>query len=256
MKNRPTFLNARALAMAMIIALVIAIKWCFADATACQLDWLLHPASKLVALCSGLTFTPLAGLGYYNAAEEILIAPACSGLNFFLIVLATGWCLLIRQRPSVGAGWWFLGIAVGAYGFSLAVNTCRILFAISLYRWQSTCNLFNTELNPLCSSLFIPERLHRLEGVVVYYFCLCLFVMLLSKLLPPSGKRAANFSPSHPRHGWLVAGLYLLFTLAIPLANGAAAKPTPFIEHGLTVLALVVGATLAGKGWKNRLKTR
>jgi exosortase K len=235
MDNQPASPFARALRMAAIIAGVIAIKWCFADASAAQLDWLLRPASHLVTLCSGLLFTRLEGLGYYNAAREILIAPACSGLNFFLILLATGWCLAVRCPPPARPAWWFAGIAACAYGFGLAVNTGRILIAIFLYHRQITWGVFN------------PERLHRLEGVLVYYLCLCLFAMLLSALLRRCRQRAAGnvAPPSHRlRHGWIVASLYLLFTLVIPLANGAMTRPGLFIEHGLTVLALVAGVVV------------
>jgi exosortase K len=237
-KTQPALPAVRILAMIPVIIVVIAIKWYFADAGADRLDWLLRPASELVTLCSGLSFTRVAGQGYYNAAEEILIAPACSGLNFFLILLATGWCLAVRCPPPVRRGWWVLGIAACAYGFGLIVNTCRILIAIYLYRWQ------------IGSDLFTPERLHRLEGVLVYYLSLCLFAMLLSMLL----RRQRAKDPSPPgssRYGWLIASLYLLFTLGIPLINGAAARPALFIEHGLTVLALVASVALAMTVWKN-----
>jgi len=240
MNNQAVPPAAPVVPMTAIIAGAIAIKWCFADADADQLDWLLRPASHLVRLCSGLSFTPLPGQGYYNAAQEILIAPACSGLNFFLILLATGWCLAIRCPPPSRMGWWFLGIAAGAYGFGLAVNTGRILLAIFLYHQQIAWGSFN------------PERLHRLEGVLVYYLCLCLFAMFLSALLRGCRQRAANVAaPSRPHHGLLIAGLYLLFTLGIPLLNGAAARPALFIEHGLTVLTLVAGVTVVMNVWKN-----
>jgi len=244
MNNRSTFLNTQIPAMSMIIAGVIAIKGCFADASADQFDWLLRPASQLVTFFSGLNFTHMEGHGYYNAAEDVLIAPACSGLNFFLILLATGWCLAIRCPPPVRPGWWFLGIAAAAYAFSLAVNTCRILMAIFMYQWQTAWGAVYP--------LFSPERLHRLEGVLIYYFCLCLFAMLLSKLLQRCRQRTTALSPpSRLHYGWLAAGLYLLFTLAIPLVNGAAARSALFIEHGLTILALVAGLALAVKIWNN-----
>ncbi|MDR2549175.1 MAG: exosortase K [Desulfobulbus sp.] len=239
MENQPAASFAGALAMAAIIAGVVLVKWCFADASAASLNWLLRPASGLVALCSGLNFTWMEGLGYYNAAEEILIAPACSGLNFFLVLLAIGWCLAVRYPPPARLGWWILGIAASAYGVGLVVNTCRILLAIFLYREQ------------IAFSVFSPERLHRLEGVVVYYLCLCLFAMLLSTLLQRCRQLTTEVRPSsRPGHGWLAAGLYLLFTLAIPLVNGAADRHGRFIEHGLTVLALVAGVALAAKVWK------
>jgi len=98
-----------------------------------------------------------------------------------------------------------------------------------------------------------PERLHRMEGVLVYYLCLCLFAMFLSALLRGCRQRAANVAaPGRQRHGLFIAGLYLLFTLGIPLVNGAAARPALFIEHGLTVLTLVAGVGLAVKVWRNR----
>jgi len=239
MNNQAVPSAVRVMPMAAIIAGVIVIKWCFANAGAAQLDWLLRPASHLVTLCSGLSFTHLEGQGYYNAAQEILIAPACSGLNFFLILLTTGWCLAVHCPPPARLGWWFAGIAAGAYGFGLVVNTGRILLAISMYHRRIAWGVLN------------PERLHRLEGALVYYLCLCLFAMFLSALLRRCRERATNVAaPSRPPHGLLIAGLYLLFTLGIPLVNGAAARPALFIEHGLTVLTLVAGMALAVKAGK------
>ncbi|WP_310599600.1 exosortase K [Desulfobulbus sp.] len=240
MEKQPASSFSGTLAMAAIIAGVVLVKWCFADASAASLDWLLRPASELVALCSGLGFTRLEGLGYYNAVEEILIAPACSGLNFFLVLLATGLCLAVRYPPQARPGWWVLGIAASAYGVGLLVNTGRILLAIFLYQEQISFGVLG------------PERLHRLEGVVIYYLCLCLFAMLLSVLLQRCRQQTAKITPAFlPGYGWLAAGLYLLFTLGIPLLNGAMDRPALFIEHGLTVLTLVAGVALVVTVWKN-----
>jgi hypothetical protein len=93
--------------------------------------------------------------------------------------------------------------------------------------------------------------------VLVYFLSLCLFAMLLSKLLHRCRQQTTDLSPAaRPRHGWLIASLYLLFTLGIPLVNGAAARPALFAEHSLTVLALVAIVFLAMAVWKNRKKQR
>jgi exosortase K len=70
-------------AMILLVTGVIAVKWCFADADAARLDWLLRPASFLVSFCSGISFIPIKDFGYLSTEAAILIAPACSGLNFF-----------------------------------------------------------------------------------------------------------------------------------------------------------------------------
>lgn len=205
-----------------VLGACILLKWSFAGADATRLDWLLGPAAAMVSFCSGLPFVWLDSAGYYNADHGVLIAPACSGLNFFIILLATGGSLAALHRrplPRLAAA------AALAYGTALAVNVLRIIAAMELYR-------HNVGFGPVG-----PEQIHRIEGVVVYYVCLCLYAMVFSTLLREDGACGKRFRGPGFRV-LLPLGCYLLFTLALPLANGAAVKFQAFAEHGLTVLLL------------------
>jgi exosortase K len=240
---------------ALILGLCILFKWLFAEADADRLDWLLRPASALVSLCTGIPFIRYPGEGYGNELESILIAPACSGLNFFIILSATGLCLAVWHLDGMRRtlGWGITGVCA-AYAVSLAVNTLRIVLAIVMYKG-------NIQGLPLDA-----EQLHRVEGVVVYYVCLCVFVMAFSSVLQRVNNKNASGEDPVARNSGTCAGVcnkrrtaqgassaslaaaikvllpllcYLLFTLGIPLVNGAIAKaPDAFIEHCLTVLLL------------------
>lgn len=247
MKNRLTL-------SALILALCIVFKWQFAEADADRLDWLLRPAAALVSLCTGIPFSHYPGEGYGNELESFLIAPACSGLNFFIILSATALCLTVWHLHGRRALAWGAAGLCAAYCIALAVNTLRIVLALAMYQG-------GTQGLPLDA-----EQLHRVEGVVIYYVCLCAFVMVFSGLLQKAGKTGTQKAPEtgfsfeerdacddrpascpsvFPFYPALKALLpllcYLLFTLGIPLANGAVEKaPDAFVEHCLTVLLLSV----------------
>ena len=237
---------------ALILALCVLFKWQFAEADADRLDWLLRPTAALVSLCTGISFSHYPGEGYGNELESFLIAPACSGLNFFIILSATALCLTVWHLHGRRALAWGTAGLCAAYCVALAVNALRIVLALAMYRG-------GMQGLPLDA-----EQLHRVEGVVIYYVCLCAFVMVSSCLLQKAGKtetkktleaefsfaersahddRPASCPAIFPFYPALKAFLpllcYLLFTLGIPLVNGAVAKaPDAFVEHCLTVLLL------------------
>lgn len=251
MKNKIVF-------SALIVALGITFKWLFAEADADRLDWLLRPASALVSLCTGIPFSRFPGEGYGNEVESILIAPACSGLNFFIILSVTGLCLAVWHLHGLRRtlAWGITGLCA-AYAVSLTVNTLRIVLAIGMYKGSGPAL-------PLSA-----EQLHRVEGVIIYYVCLCFFVMLFSAVLNKIQAGTGPVIQAQPRPYGVPVDLqnagreqrarpplrissalkvllplfcYLLFTLGIPLLNGATAKaPEAFALHCLTVLLLSAG---------------
>ncbi len=230
------------------------LKLHFGQADGLQLAWLLRPTAALVALLSGLEFVSHGVEGFHNAARNVLIAPACSGVNFLAICLVTGALPgLMRLRSLAGQLGWLLLIAASAYLLTLLVNTGRILLAIELL-----------QLN-VYGELLTRERLHRVEGVVIYYLFLCFFSAALSTMLnpAPAGQkgRAAVFAglPSLLTALWPLV-CYLAFSLGLPLLNGAYRQhPGRFVEHGLTVLlcssclGMMVG--LAARLW-SRMRQR
>jgi hypothetical protein len=111
--------------------------------------------------------------------------------------------------------------------------------------------------------------MHRLEGVVIYFFFLCLFYRIITAVcrlierLPRESveKRAAR---ADPVTGALVPLFwYGAITLAVPMLNGAMAREgARFAEHGgmvisgsLGVLAVLLLIQLGWQGIK-RLKMK
>lgn len=180
-----------------------------------------QPTAALVALLSGLEFVSHGVEGFHNAARNVLIAPACSGINFLAICLVTGALPgLMRLRSLAGQLGWLLLIAASAYLLTLLVNTARILLAIELLQLD------------VYGELLTHERLHRVEGVVIYYLFLCFFSAALSTMLnpAPAGQkgRAAVFAgllPLGPRSGpWSAT---LLSPGGCPCSTGLPAAPWP-----------------------------
>ncbi len=227
-----------------ILACAVLIKGCLAGADALKLDWLLWPASCLVSCCTGLSFISMDGAGYYNEARGILIAPACAGVNFLVIALASGGCLAMFHSGSLRRrACRLLGVIVTAYAATILANTVRIVLAVFLYQAHGN------GVGP-----FSPEGLHRLEGTVVYYGFLLLFILGLGVLCKESRPVCAPDAAHGKRDGiprraavlLLPLACYLFFTLGLPLLNGAALRfPGLFAEHGLTVLAVSMIFSLA-----------
>jgi len=241
---------ARVLLGILAVGAACLLKLHFGQADGLQLAWLLRPTAALVALLSGLEFVSQGVEGFHNAARNVLIAPACSGVNFLAICLVTGALPgLLRLRSLAGQLGWLLLIAASAYLLTLLVNTGRILLAIELLQLD------------VYGELLTRERLHRVEGVVIYYLFLCFFSAALSTMLntaPAGQKGAAVFAKrlSLSTALWPLV-CYLAFSLGLPLLNGAhRQQPGRFVEHGLTVLlcsgilGLMMG--LAARRWSRK----
>jgi hypothetical protein len=103
--------------------------------------------------------------------------------------------------------------AMLAYVGTLVVNTIRISIAVELHR----------------------ADIHRAQGIVVYLVGLCGLYALARWL---EGRKLQNVK-------WLAVPVcaYLLITLVMPLANGAARRDD-FVRHATTVLAGCVAVGL------------
>ena len=162
---------------------------------------------------------------------------------------------MIRLHSLRALVLWLPCLACAAYGTTLVVNTLRILGALALYQAD------------IASAVMTPARLHRIEGIVVYYVFLCFFSWCVSRMLElrivrqgrPDGRNAVQTS--------LLAVLgplacYLLYALVIPAFNGAGRRhPAFFIEHGLTLVVISTGLALAwwlclqGSGYRRNNET-
>jgi exosortase K len=206
----------RIVGVAVVLAIVIAGKQYYRDATADDLRWILAPTAQLVSWTSGGDFVYEAGPGWVDPQLRFIIAPPCAGVNFALaafLALALGGVMgMTSLRSMLGR----LGLALGlAYLATLVVNTIRITIAIAMHRG-------NLELGGLDRA-----QAHQVEGVVVYLAGL-IGLYALARAITEKKMRAVH---------WLAVPLaaYVVITLVLPAANGAASRPD-FVRHAALVL--------------------
>jgi exosortase K len=211
------------------------LKLAYSRASAGDLAWVLVPTARAVGWLRGetLSFSPAAGW----AGPGYVIAPACAGVNFMILVLTVsvlGFSHRLRTRPARLA--WWLASLTGAYVLTLAVNTLRIVAAVELYR-----------LGPVAG--LDAGQLHRLLGTVLYLGALLALYAGLDRVFSGHGLRV--------NHGALVVGAYLGMTVVVPLLNGHPGGR--FAEHAMMV-SLIATLFLAGHfatvDWKRNGRER
>lgn len=206
------------------------LKLAYSRASAGDLAWILAPTARAVGWLRGetLTFIPGGpGAGWVAPEGSYVIAPACAGVNFMILVLTVsvlGFSHRLRT-PWARLAWW-LSSLVGAYVFTLVVNTLRILAAVELYRRGSIAGLD-------------PGQLHRLLGTVLYLGALWGLYSGLNRVTPGCREDGSSFAA-----GVLIIGTYLGMTVVVPLLNGHPGGH--FAEHAMMV-SLIATLFLAGR---------
>ena len=198
----------RIAAVAVALAVVVVGKQLYRDATPADLRWILAPTAQLVSWISGYDFLYESGQGWINFDAMFVIAPACAGVNFALAAfLALVLGSLTGMTDARTTATRLARAALLAYAATLVVNTTRIAIAVHMHR----------------------ADLHRLEGIIVYLGGLIGLYALARAL---EGRKLRTFT-------WFAVplGAYLLITLVMPIANGAAARDD-FVRHATTVLAV------------------
>ena len=198
----------RIAAVVAALTVVVAGKQYYRDASANDLRWILAPTAQLVSWITGHDFVYEVGQGWMNTDVMFVIAPACAGVNFALAAF-----LALTLGSLTGMTSWqttakrLALAAVLAYAGTIVVNTVRISIAVELHR----------------------ADLHRAQGIVVYVAGLCGLYALARAI---DGRKLQSLY-------WLSVPLcaYVLITLVMPLANGAAQR-SDFVRHATTVLAV------------------
>ena len=204
-----------------------ALKLHYSRASAEDLSWILVPTARAVGWLRGETLMMLPGAGPGGWAPpdgSYVIAPACAGVNFMILVLTVsvlGFAHRLRS-PGRRLAWWLASLA-GAWGLTVAVNTVRILAAVELYRRDS---LVQAAIG------LTPEQAHRLLGIVVYLGALWGVFGMLDRLA--TGQRTALLTAAI-----LVPGAYLGMTLGVPILNGTFRSPG-YAEHAMMVSIVTV----------------
>ena len=227
------FQNGKFLFLAALFA--TALKYHYSEARSEDLAWILRPTAGLVEWISGIPFEEEAHTGFVSYARRIVIAPACAGVNFFIVAFCMAAFSGLHRMQHQRLKWlWLTGCLASSYGLTVLANAVRIM--VSIYSYDA--NIYTGWLT--------PQRMHRLEGVIIYFFFLCLFYRIITAVCPPirrAEKENIEAKRARPDSAWLVLpGLvplfwYGLITLAIPLLNSALAKEgARFAEHGGTVM--------------------
>ena len=241
-KIKPLFLQN---GIFYILALVIALglKHHYSLAGSDDLVWILRPIAGLVEHISGIQFESEANTGFISRGYGIIIAPSCAGINFLIMAFCMAVFSSIHVIKHCGSKLlWLAASLVCAYLLAVAVNTLRIIAAIYSYNAD------------IYFGWFTPARVHRLEGIVIYFFFLCLFYMIIIKMVHRIRQGAGGKKVSAARYDcpkidylkWACTGLtplfwYGLVTLGVPLFTGAFQENmNRFKEHSGMVISTSV----------------
>jgi exosortase K len=219
----------------IVIALAVALKRYYSLAEADGLVWILAPTARCVELVTGIPFVYEQGTGFMNLDHRAVIAPACAGINFMIIVFCMVSFSLIRSSREGKARLLFIPAAIGAaYVLTILVNSLRISLAVYLY---------DTDLH---FGWFTLERIHQLEGTLVYFVSLCSIYAIVTHVVRRiriSGRTQRDNKARAPAEtAWRFmapTAWYLAVTLAVPLVIGKQALyGRLLLEHALFVLAI------------------
>ncbi len=224
------------------VLMALAVKQHFSQARPEDLIWILKPTAGLVSLLNGDVFIFEAGAGYACHVRNVIIAPACAGVNFML--MAFGMAVFSGMRHM--RGWrhgaaWLLSCLLASYLLTLVVNALRIM--VSIYTYNSGAFVDG----------MMWERIHRLEGIVIYFFFQYLFYSMIQKIVRRYSAGQVGRITKNPvmpgggtmrlrkilAKGMMPCAWYLGVTLAVPFFNRAAARyGSLFFEHAAMVLSL------------------
>ena len=218
----------------LVMFIAVGLKYYYSRAGSENLVWILSPTAFSVECLTGTHFESEFNVGYISSSRDVAIVPACAGLNFMIAAfcMAALWLLYSMKRKALLPICVISGMAV-SYCVTVAINSLRIVISMYLYR----ANIY--------TQLITPERVHRIEGVVIYIVFLSLFYFALRKITSVS-KLFAIDKDRENRSGIVMDSLftvliplfwYFMISLAVPIINGAHHhNPELFREHFLDVL--------------------
>ncbi len=213
-------------------AVALALKCFYSRATADDLLWILYPVTLLVELLTGRHFERETYAGFVDHSHGITIAPACSGVNFLIIAFCTALFPLVHRVRAAREKWLWFGIALaGSYLLTVAVNSLRIVLSIYLIEHE------------VHHGWLTPERIHRIEGVVVYCIFLSIFYLTARRAAVYIGLTEETGADRETMHDsrkslsvFTPLAWYILITLLVPIARGTHDGPgSRFNEHFWTV---------------------
>ncbi len=162
--------------------------------------WILTPVVRLVRFLSGMDFVYLAGCGYVNHRYRFVVAPSCAGIRFLTIAMGMLIFSFVHRMNSRKQGMvWTLSASAAAYGYTVLVNSIRILLSIHLPRVLGQVAGKEGRLT--------AERLHTMIGTGVYFVSLLILYGLAEHVLEKIlNRKKAGGTVIRPAAGLLVCG--------------------------------------------------
>ncbi len=209
-------------------------KYHYSIAQAEHLKWILAPTAALVESITGYLFYFEPDTGYINHDLRIIIAPACAGVNFLIAAFCMSFfCGSFKIPGFKNKCFWLIVCAASVYMGTIFVNAVRIWISIA------------TIAADLHAGWFTPQRVHRMSGVLIYFFFLNVFYHIIQKIIQMLQVRRADLKnrtarqllPEMRTARAVVIGLYPLIcywiiAILVPWANHAYEKnPDGFMEH-------------------------
>lgn len=214
------------------------VKLFYSKADGESLDWILAPTACWVEFLSGLSFEKVFNEGFVNHQYRVIIAPACSGINFLIIVYAT---LLFSFTKRVNKKYlWMVASFIISYISTICVNSIRIIISIYLKNVS------------IYSGFITSERVHRLEGMLVYLSALFIIYKIAGSLIALLQRRGImgneinkNSDGTYPGITKWVPPLfwYFVLTIGIPIVNPFNRNSIKITEHLITVALFLVVIT-------------
>ena len=158
----------RAVTLTVVILAMWGLKRHYADAEVEDLRWILWPTAQLVAAATGSPFELEPGAGYLSRQHFFVIEKSCAGVNFMIADLGLTGLVLARDSRR-NALILAQGLALSYMG-AVVVNSIRILVAIGLASAD------------LADGWWTAARIHRLEGITVYFAGLLLLDRVVRRL--------------------------------------------------------------------------
>ena len=197
--------EARAAELLIVTAVVYLTKRYYSSATAEDLRWILLAVAQTTTVLSGIEFTWEQTMGYTSQDHLLVIAPACAGINFFIVAWLT--LLLTTANARKRRARWLHAVVclVPALAATVLINAQRV-------------NL-----------ILLGGGDHRTIGTLCFCTGLCVI----------SGVSHAIAHHKLPSQHTLVSciGAYFLVALVLPALNGATRSPH-FFDHSVHVLRL------------------
>ena len=229
--------SRKAIMVIIVLVVAVAAKFFYRSAGDTNLEWLLAPTAFLVEGISGIAFDNEPGLGWVNGNYGVTIAPSCSGMNYLIILFCmSSLPAALRLKSLKSLSCWIVLSALAAYGFTLIVNSLRIWLAIVLYGVD------------IYSASLTVESVHRVAGVLIYYFFMVFYYLSVSFILKRTlGERQCpvirqSVSRRMANLLWPLC-CYLIFTVVVPYLRGAASGQH-FSEHFWVVAGASSGLTV------------